>query len=157
MTQAQIIVGKDRTIIGLALLPPDVRCEDGDNRWIHLLRSDKFESHISNRRGGNDPNRVHKLCNQELLAIAEKFNGPAEAATDALEYIKTRHGTIRIKKLPNGHYALRNQSNPDLINTVRALVRGSSGWWNPKYHNWVVPPEVMENIRTHFEADKKLH
>lgn len=159
ITLVQTIVSQDQNILGLALLPPDVRCGQSDNHWIHLLRSDRFESFIVDRRGGLAPDRAPTMRHQEMLAIADLFISIADApAPDKpiVEYINTRHGTIRVKQLPSGHYALRNQKNPELIDTVRNLIRNSSGWWNPKYHNWVVPPEVMENIREHFKDDKKV-
>lgn len=157
MTQVQNVVGKGSAVLGIALLPPDVRCEQNENRWIFLLRSDRFESFLSDRRGGTHPDRQAKLRPEEVLKIADHFMAPkteAKASEGDVEYLKTRHGTIRIKQLHNGHYALRNQSNPELIDAVRGLLKGQ-GWWNPKYHNWVVSPEILEKVRQHFaDLDK---
>lgn len=159
MTMVQAVVGPERNVTGIALLPPDVRCDDHDNRWIFLLPSDRFESFMNKRRGGNDPDRLPRLSHDELLRVSGLFIDCAKALAEAMpdnaiEYLNTIHGAIRIKRLPNGHYALRNQSNPALIEAVRGLVRGQ-GWWNPKYHNWVVPPEIMEKVRQHFAGDNK--
>jgi len=67
-----------------------------------------------------------------------------------LQIIATPHGEIKISRLPDGRYALRNDRNEELIAIVRRSCSGK-GRWNPRYQNWLLAesdlPDVLSSIR----------
>jgi hypothetical protein len=75
----------------------------------------------------------------------------ADAPTvDVPGVITTRHGEIRIARIPDGRFALRNDNNDMLIELVRAACKGRARW-NPRFRNWLVSgenlPEVLSALK----------
>lgn len=49
----------------------------------------------------------------------------------------TPAGEVKINRIPDGRFAIRNDRNDDLIDAVKTSCKGS-GQWMPRYRNWLV-------------------
>jgi hypothetical protein len=64
---------------------------------------------------------------------------------EAPQLISTPHGDIKITRLKDGRYALRNDKDEALIELVRGACKGKAHW-NPRYRNWLVSEDAMPGI-----------
>lgn len=72
---------------------------------------------------------------------------PATAPTnsDFPEVLTTADGDIRIRRLPDGRFSIRNDGGEALIARVRSACKGR-GQWIGKYRNWLVAPDQMPAV-----------
>jgi hypothetical protein len=68
-------------------------------------------------------------------------------SVSAPEVVATPHGDIKIARIPDGRFSIRNAPNEQLIELVKAACRGKAQWV-PRYRNWLVTgdrlPEVLD-------------
>lgn len=70
---------------------------------------------------------------------------PLDVADDALQTVSTPHGAVKINRIRDGRYALRNEKNDALIEIVRCACKGRAQW-NPRYRNWLVRHDELPGI-----------
>ena len=94
-----------------------------------------------------------------MLGLAEKQEEAeqAEAPTDDQQVVtktpsnlpgdgpwtfQTSTGEVKVSRIPDGRFAIRNDANADLIEAVKTSCRGRAQWM-PRYRNWLVAePEI---------------
>lgn len=56
--------------------------------------------------------------------------------------LTTEHGAVRLSRIPNGAYAIRNEPTAELIEVVKGACKGR-GRWNPRFRNWLVEADQI--------------
>ena len=81
----------------------------------------------------------------EKAIVAAQGNGEAPLI------IATAFGEVKIVRIPDGRYAIRNDKNDALIEIVRTACKGKAQW-NPRYRNWLAAEDKLQSI---MDAIKK--
>ena len=68
-----------------------------------------------------------------------------KASRDAPQIISTPHGDIKITRIPDGRYALRNDKDDALIELVRGACKGKAQW-NPRFRNWLISEDALKSV-----------
>lgn len=90
----------------------------------------------------SEHSQVRPAGEDALISEVESSAGP--------QIISTRHGDIRIIRIPDGRYALRNDKNDALIEIVKSACKGKAQW-NPRFRNWLVSEEDLPCILAAIE------
>ena len=64
-------------------------------------------------------------------------NIPSNLAGDGPWTFQTSTGEIKVSRIPDGRFAIRNDANADLIEAVKTSCKGR-GQWMSRYRNWLV-------------------
>ncbi|UUR07918.1 nuclease-related domain-containing protein [Sphingomonas glaciei] len=86
-------------------------------------------------------------CSKQRQVLQDLPAAQPEKSGDLLKVVETPHGCIKIARIPDGRFSIRNAPDEQLIELVRAACRGRAKWV-PRYRNWLVTgdrlPEVLE-------------
>jgi hypothetical protein len=150
------VINSKYPVVGICLLPQDAEFSDNENKWIHLIKSNRFEAWIADSRGLRHHNYKSEINRDELIQISNLFSNPAKDSEkpNNIEVIETVYGKIKIKPLGNGYFAIKNDYKPELVEEIIGLVKGRAVW-NSKYKNWIVSLELMNKVREHFSSVQK--
>lgn len=64
---------------------------------------------------------------------------------------QTSLGEIKVSRIPDGRFAIRNDTNTDLIEAVKTSCRGR-GQWMPRYRNWLVEETEIVGVLSEILA-----
>lgn len=80
-------------------------------------------------------------------AIVVEIVAPARVAASKVVpgEVATPHGTVMVKRIGDGRYALRHEAAEPLEAHVRGVV-GGVGQWQARYRNWLVGPEHIADV-----------
>jgi hypothetical protein len=78
-------------------------------------------------------------------ASEETAIGAERASSGAPQIFATPHGDIKITRIPDGRYALRNDKDEALIELVRGACKGKAQW-NPRFRNWLVSEDALPSV-----------
>lgn len=60
---------------------------------------------------------------------------------------RTSLGELRVSRIPDGRFAIRNDRNDDLIEAVKSSCKGR-GQWMPRYRNWLIADDSIVGVIT---------
>lgn len=124
--------------------------------------------HLVNRMSEDDLIELGRRLKDAHVPITRDWRAslrlpPLQAATvedqvsnddSGARVIETAVGRIKISQLPDGRFALRNDSNDALIEIVKASCRGLARW-HPRYRNWVFAEDSLDEIISRIEKRRK--
>lgn len=105
---------------------------------LRLPRQKEATSHSDAQSEGHEDQDV----------VSERSGGRAP------QHISTPHGEIRIARIPDGRFALRNEKNEALIEIVKHACRGK-GQWNPRFRNWLISEDELPAVLRAIQLDLK--
>lgn len=70
---------------------------------------------------------------------------PVELNDDGPWVFETSAGKVKVSRIPDGRFAIRNDANTNLIEAVKTSCR-DRGQWMPRYRNWLVEEAEIAGI-----------
>ena len=72
-------------------------------------------------------------------------NSSLDLAGDGPWIFQTSTGEIKVSRIPDGRFAVRNDANADLIEAVKTSCKGRAQWM-PRYRNWLVEEAEIGSV-----------
>ena len=103
-----------------------------DYDWIAMLG-------LSEKQDETEPAEVTK-DDQQVVS-----NSPCDLAGDGPWTFQTSTGEVKVSRIPDGRFAIRNDANSDLIEAVKNSCKGR-GQWMPRYRNWLISEAEIDSV-----------
>ena len=68
-----------------------------------------------------------------------------DLAGDGPWTFQTLAGELKVSRIPDGRFAIRNDANSDLIDAVKTSCKGRAQWM-PRYRNWLVEEAEIGSV-----------